>query len=34
VCYQDFPAELLPQALADDNPLGLWRRRDGQIVNA
>ncbi|MBN3758238.1 aldehyde dehydrogenase (NADP(+)) [Paraburkholderia sp. Tr-20389] len=34
VCYQDFPAELLPDALADDNPLGLWRRRDGQIVNA
>ena len=34
VCYQDCPLELLPQALADDNPPGLWRRRDGQIVNA
>ena len=32
VCYQDFPAELLPEALADANPLGLWRRLDGQIV--
>ncbi|MFX1674989.1 aldehyde dehydrogenase (NADP(+)) [Paraburkholderia sp. A2WS-5] len=32
VCYQDFPAELLPQALADENPLDLWRRRDGEIV--
>jgi len=32
VCYQDFPAELLPQALADANPLDLWRTRDGQIV--
>jgi 2,5-dioxopentanoate dehydrogenase len=32
VCYQDFPAGLLPEALADSNPLGLWRRRDGEIV--
>jgi alpha-ketoglutaric semialdehyde dehydrogenase len=32
VCYQDFPVELLPEALDDANPLGLWRRRDGQIV--
>ena len=32
VCYQDFPAELLPQALADGNPLGLWRRKDGEFV--
>ncbi|MFD1559931.1 aldehyde dehydrogenase (NADP(+)) [Paraburkholderia silviterrae] len=32
VCYQDFPAELLPEALADANPLGLWRRRDGEVV--
>lgn len=32
VCYQDLPAELLPQALHDDNPLALWRLRDGQLV--
>ncbi|MCQ4160012.1 aldehyde dehydrogenase (NADP(+)) [Roseomonas sp. GC11] len=29
VCYQDMPAALHPAALRDDNPLGLWRRRDG-----
>ena len=29
VCYQDLPAELLPQAVQDENPLGLWRLRDG-----
>jgi NADP-dependent aldehyde dehydrogenase len=29
VCYQDLPAELLPPAVQDDNPLGLWRLRDG-----
>ncbi|GAB2897752.1 aldehyde dehydrogenase (NADP(+)) [Paraburkholderia jirisanensis] len=32
VCYQDLPAELLPQALQDDNPLALWRLRDGKPV--
>jgi NADP-dependent aldehyde dehydrogenase len=32
VCYQDFPADLLPEALADSNPLDLWRRRDGEIT--
>nr|WKF61012.1 Alpha-ketoglutaric semialdehyde dehydrogenase [Paraburkholderia busanensis] len=32
VCYQDFPAELLPQALADGNPLDLWRRKDGEMT--
>ncbi|MGV2290150.1 aldehyde dehydrogenase (NADP(+)) [Trinickia sp. YCB016] len=31
VCYQDLPAELLPEALRDDNPLGLWRLRDGEL---
>lgn len=30
VCYQDLPAELLPEALADDNPLTLDRLVDGQ----
>ncbi|WP_186067872.1 aldehyde dehydrogenase (NADP(+)) [Burkholderia gladioli] len=32
VCYQDLPAELLPEALRDDNPLNLWRLRDGEFV--
>lgn len=31
VCYQDLPAALLPAALRDDNPLGLWRLRDGEL---
>ncbi|WP_142850307.1 aldehyde dehydrogenase (NADP(+)) [Telmatospirillum sp. J64-1] len=31
VCYQDLPAELLPEALRDGNPLGLWRRLDGEF---
>jgi NADP-dependent aldehyde dehydrogenase len=31
VCYQDLPAALLPEALADDNPLLLWRLRDGEL---
>ena len=30
VCYQDFPAELLPVALRDDNPLSLRRLVNGQ----
>lgn len=32
VCYQDFPAGLLPEALQDGNPLGLWRRTDGVLA--
>jgi NADP-dependent aldehyde dehydrogenase len=32
VCYQDLPAELLPEALHDNNPLNLWRLRDGKLV--
>jgi 2,5-dioxopentanoate dehydrogenase len=32
VCYQDLPVELLPEALQDDNPLGLWRLCDGELV--
>ncbi|NIE64662.1 aldehyde dehydrogenase (NADP(+)) [Burkholderia sp. Ax-1719] len=32
VCYQDLPAELLPAALQDGNPLELWRLRDGELV--
>jgi NADP-dependent aldehyde dehydrogenase len=31
VCYQDVPAELLPEALRDDNPLGLARLVDGTL---
>jgi NADP-dependent aldehyde dehydrogenase len=34
VCYQDVPAELLPQALRDDNPLGLARLVDGALRSA
>jgi NADP-dependent aldehyde dehydrogenase len=32
VCYQDFPAGLLPAALRDDNPLGLRRTVNGAAV--
>jgi 2,5-dioxopentanoate dehydrogenase len=32
VCYQDFPAALLPQALRDDNPLAIPRRLNGKIT--
>jgi NADP-dependent aldehyde dehydrogenase len=31
--YQNFPHELLPPALHDDNPLGLWRLRDNTPGN-
>jgi alpha-ketoglutaric semialdehyde dehydrogenase len=31
VSYQDFPAWLLPSALQDDNPLHLWRLRNGEL---
>ncbi len=30
VCYQDMPAALVPPALRDGNPLGLWRLKDGR----
>jgi 2,5-dioxopentanoate dehydrogenase len=33
VCYQDFPAGLLPAALRDENPLGIWRLVDGKLTN-
>ncbi|VVE15734.1 Alpha-ketoglutaric semialdehyde dehydrogenase [Pandoraea eparura] len=32
VCYQDLPAELLPASVQDDNPLALWRVRNGQLM--
>lgn len=34
VCYQDLPAWLLPEALQDGNPLGLWRLVDGAPLRA
>ena len=34
VCYQDLPAALLPEALQDGNPLGVWRLVDGQLGHA
>lgn len=32
VCYQDAPAALLPPALRDDNPRGIWRLVDGHLT--
>ena len=34
VCYQDLPDALLPEALQESNPLGLWRLRDGARAQA
>jgi alpha-ketoglutaric semialdehyde dehydrogenase len=34
VCYQNFPSALLPEALKDENPLGLRRMIDGEMVVA
>ncbi|MFT7033275.1 MAG: alpha-ketoglutaric semialdehyde dehydrogenase [Cyclobacteriaceae bacterium] len=31
VCYQDYPQTLLPAALKDGNPLGIWRLVNGQL---
>lgn len=31
VCYQGFPDELLPEALKDNNPSGIWRLADGEL---
>lgn len=31
VCYQDFPAALLPSALKPDNPDAVWRLVDGEL---
>lgn len=33
VAYQNFPTELLPEALRDGNPLDIWRKVDGKIGN-
>ena len=32
VAYQDVPKALLPSAIAEGNPDGLWRRIDGQLT--
>jgi NADP-dependent aldehyde dehydrogenase len=32
VTWQNAPAQLLPEALRDDNPLGIWRLVDGQLT--
>ncbi|MDG2522086.1 aldehyde dehydrogenase (NADP(+)) [Caulobacter segnis] len=32
VSYQDIPADLLPAALKDENPYGLWRRLEGSLT--
>ncbi len=31
VCYQDFPAGLLPESLQDGNPVDLWRLVEGKL---
>ncbi len=31
VCYQNFPDFLLPDELKDNNPLGIWRKIDGEL---
>ena len=31
VCYQGFPDSVLPDALKDANPLGIWRMVDGEM---
>ncbi|MHB1922329.1 MAG: aldehyde dehydrogenase (NADP(+)), partial [Chitinophagaceae bacterium] len=28
-CFQNWPNELLPEELQDENPLGIWRKIDG-----
>lgn len=32
VCYQDFPDASLPNELKNENPLGIWRLVDGQMM--
>jgi NADP-dependent aldehyde dehydrogenase len=32
VCYQSFPARLLPKELQDENPLGIWRTVNGSLT--
>jgi len=32
VCYQDFPQSALPDALKNENPLGIWRMVNGEMT--
>jgi len=32
VCFQDAPPEVLPEALKDHNPLGIWRLVNGKLT--
>ncbi|TVP51322.1 MAG: aldehyde dehydrogenase (NADP(+)) [Mongoliibacter sp.] len=32
IAYQDMPQDLLPDALKEGNPLGIWRTVDGELV--
>ena len=32
ICYQNVPTDLLPPELTDPNPLGLWRRLNGEFT--
>ena len=32
ICFQDYPAALLPKALQDGNPLGIWRLVNGELT--
>jgi acyl-CoA reductase-like NAD-dependent aldehyde dehydrogenase len=34
VAFQNAPAHVLPPELRDDNPLGIWRRVDGELTRA
>lgn len=34
VCFQDCPEEFLPDALKDENPLGIMRKIDGRYISA
>jgi len=32
ICYQDFPQQLLPEALKNDNPSNIWRKVNGSFT--
>lgn len=32
LCYQNFPTDLLPDALKEGNPLSIWRKVDGNMM--
>jgi 2,5-dioxopentanoate dehydrogenase len=34
VAFQNAPAHVLPPELRDENPLGIWRRVDGELTQA